>query len=306
MLKLIATFALIILLAASPEPEDLTLEEERAKSREPEELTLDEKSGVEDLSLTESSLVLSITTVPPHAIVYLDGERYGITPIEGKEISEGQHYFTLRKKGYFRYEKDIVISGDEDISLTLPIVEIPEGYDKSIRDAESEAGIIFALQSGTFRVWLHSEQRHAEDLALIASRCARLAAVMEERGLNYNALRCRNSAGGFYLLLELAAGTEYFADKPFESLRISKRYRSDAESNEEELIRLIDRFILELQSPDGYTRGAAAHALRHTYSSLQGSVNAVYALETAARIEPVEFIQLIIAEALEQIEFEPK
>ena len=305
MLKLIATFALIILLAASPEPEDLTLEEEREKSREPEELALDGEAEVEDISLTESSLVLSITTVPPSAIVYLDGSRFGITPIEGKETNEGQHYFSLRKRGYFPYEKDIVISGDEDISLTLPIVEAPEGYDGSIRDAGKEAGIIFELQSGAFRVWLHSEQRHAEDLALIASRCTQLAAVMEELGLNYDALRCRNTAGGFYLLLELAAGTEYFADKPFESLRISKRYKSEAESNDEELIRLIDRFILELQSPDGYTRAVAAHALRHTYSSLRGVLNATYALETAATTERVEFIQLIIAEALEQIEFEP-
>ena len=306
MLKLLATFWLIILLSVSPEPENLTLDDREEAKPEPEGLTLDGEPQVEDLSLDGSVMVFSLTTTPPGAMVYLDGERFGITPIEGKLIEGGQHFVALRKRGFYPYEKDMIIDGDGEFSLNLPIVEAPEGYDEATRDVEISAGIILDMEMNAFRLWLTSDPRYAEDLVIIAQKCAKLGSMMQDAGLKYDALRCRNLAAGFYQLVELAAGTSYFAEDPGESLKIAKGCAKAMLLNDEELNRLVDRFILELHAFDGYTRGVAAHSLRHAYSSLSGVKNVVYVLENLLPSEPVEFIRQIIMESLEQIEFDPE
>ncbi len=306
MLKLLATFGLIILLSVSPEPENLTLDDRDEANPEPEELTLDGESYVEDLSLGGSVIIFNLSTTPPGAMVYLNGERFGITPIEGKIVEGGQHFLALRKRGFYPYEKDIIIDGEGEFSLNLPIVEAPEGYDEAAREVETSAGIILDMEMNAFRVWLKSDARYAEDLVIIAQKCARLGSAMNEAGLKYDALRCRNLAAGFYLLVELAAGTSYFADDPGKSLRVANGCREAVLLNDADLNMLADRFIIELHAYDGYIRGVAAHALRHTYSSLTGARNAAYALENLLPGEPVEFIRQIIVESLEQIEFDPE
>ncbi len=301
MLKLVAIIGIVIFMASVPEPEDLTLEPLRPHpATQPEDLTLD--SGSVDDFMGQSAL--DITTIPPGAMVYLDGERFGITPIENKGAAYGDHYLSLRMDGYLPYEKDIHISGD-GAALVLPMVEAPAGYKETLRKAESNARASFDLDTAEFRRWLHLEERHVSDLVEFADSFTRLGESCEDAGLDYDALRCRNKAAGFYMLLELASGTNYFADTEDASRRLFADQRQAISENERAIMRLILRFEDCFNSLDEHTRAVAAHALRHTYSSLEGSGKAMEILKLAGEIEFDGFVSLVITEAMEQIEFVP-
>jgi hypothetical protein len=299
--KLVAIIGIVIFLASVPEPEDLTLEPPRPHpNTQPEDLSLD---GASAAAFVEQS-ALDIATIPHGAMVYLDGERFGITPITGKGAAYGDHYLSLRMDGYLPYDKDIYISGD-GAALVLPMVEAPAGYRETLRKAESDARASFDLDTAEFRRWLHLDERHASKLIELAESFTRLGESCENAGLDYDALRCRNTAAGFYMLLELASGTDYFAESPDASRRLFADQRQAISENERAIMRLILRFEDCFNSLDEPTRAVAAHALRHTYSSLEGSGKAMEILKLAGEIEYDGFVSLVISEAMEQIEFVP-
>jgi hypothetical protein len=297
MLKLIIILSVFILFFPSGEPENLTL-------GEPESLSLQEEDSEVEGVQGETAIV-EILTIPKGAMIYIDGERFGISPVGGKAVLSGEHYLTVKKRGYLTYDKDIYIPPDESVLLILPVIQAPDGYSDSLRKAQSRAGVILDLEMGAFRQWLRTSERHADDLAHMADSCIRFANALKYMGLDLDALRCRNTACGFFILLELASGSSYFADEPNASQQSAAGCRHNAHANKAALLRLVKGFIDDLSSDEPYTRAYAAHALRYTYCSFDGTVKAHEALETAYKSEEDEFVQFVILEALEQIAFEP-
>jgi len=300
MLKLLMIIPFLLLLAASDEPQNLTLGEP-----EPEPLSLSSEKNIEGELSTGSTATIEVRTIPREALIYIDGKHLGLSPINGETVSSGEHYISIKKKGYFPYDKDILLPKGESVLFILPLIEVPPGYPEALRIAESRAGVIFDLQIGAFRKWLHSPERHAAVLVGIANSCLRLADALEDEGLDHDALQCRNTVCGFYSLLELAAGSSYFADESQNSVKLAQDTRPDAATNDAALLKLVNMFIAELSSDDPSIRAGAAHALRHTYCSFDGAQLAGDALATAGKSESDGFVLFAILEALEQITFEP-
>ena len=55
---------------------------------------------------------LSITTDPPEAAVKIDGEGYGLTPVEAAGLDVGSHVVELSKSGYFRRKATIRLDAE--------------------------------------------------------------------------------------------------------------------------------------------------------------------------------------------------
>jgi hypothetical protein len=54
-----------------------------------------------------ASGILKITTDPPEAAVKIDGEDYGLTPVEAAGLPPGEHVLELSKSGHFRRKATI-------------------------------------------------------------------------------------------------------------------------------------------------------------------------------------------------------
>lgn len=304
MLKLLIILLTIFIPLGPAEPEDLSL-------AEPEELTLGTEPIPEDISaLPESEVSVELIIMEPdeffaEMLVYLDEKRLGITPFIDNHFPVGQHYLSFRKKDYFPYEKDIYFLEGSYLNMLLPGFPAPEGYEPLKKEAEKKARAIFDMELGQFRIWLRSEARDPELLVGIADSCAELGEEYENVGLLYDALRARNSATGFYLLLELAAGTDFFSVEKETSASIADEALHLAEINEAEQYRLIEHFIDQLSSTDLNERAFAAHSLRHSYSSFDGSLLVLERLYEVLEEGQIRFVTICILEAIDQIEFDP-
>jgi len=299
MLKLLLIIPFLLLLAASDEPQNLNM-------GEPEPLSLSNEAPIEGELSTGLSATLEVRAIPQGALIYLDGKHLGFSPIIGETVSSGEHYISIKKKGYFPYDKDVLFPNGQNILLILPLIELPPGYPEALHRAESRAGAIYDMKIGAFRRWLHSPERHAGGLVDIANSCSRLAEALEDEGLDHDALQCRNAVCGFYSLLELAAGSNYFADEPQISTKLSLDARPDAAVNDVALLKLANAFIAELSSNDPSVRANAAHTLRYTYCSFDGAKLVYDALAAADKSENDGFVSFVIIEAIEQITFEPE
>ena len=74
---------------------------------------------------SENIAPLYVTTIPLDVTVYVDGEKVGTTPIEGKEIACGSHEVRLSKEGY----QDTIfirVFGEKPVILNEILVKVPE------------------------------------------------------------------------------------------------------------------------------------------------------------------------------------
>lgn len=75
---------------------------------------------VEPVRMEESLASLSLTSEPPGAKIFLDGEALGVTPREIEGVCSGKHRLEV-KHAAGKFLKDIVLARDENLSLDCPI-----------------------------------------------------------------------------------------------------------------------------------------------------------------------------------------
>lgn len=67
---------------------------------------------------------LKVSYTPEGTIVYLDGQRLGLTPVIKKEISPGLHKVVIKKKRYATERKDITVKAGQIIELTGQLSDV--------------------------------------------------------------------------------------------------------------------------------------------------------------------------------------
>ena len=78
----------------------------------------------------------SVTTTPSGAMVYIDGKKMGVTPIEGEEIARGSHQVKLGKEGY--EDKNLTrMFGDKPVVINETLAEKPKPQQQSQSTASS-------------------------------------------------------------------------------------------------------------------------------------------------------------------------
>ncbi|HJS57458.1 MAG TPA: PEGA domain-containing protein [Vicinamibacteria bacterium] len=75
---------------------------------------------LEPVRLEESLASLSLTSEPPGAKIFLDGEALGVTPREIEGVCSGRHRLEVKHTAG-KFLKDIVLARDENLSLDCPI-----------------------------------------------------------------------------------------------------------------------------------------------------------------------------------------
>ena len=68
-----------------------------------------------------ASSVLSVTTQPDGAVVFLDQEMLGVTPLENHELPEGTYALTVQITGYARVDTLVALEGGEPADLSIPL-----------------------------------------------------------------------------------------------------------------------------------------------------------------------------------------
>lgn len=63
--------------------------------------------------------LLSVTTQPDRAEVFVDGERIGTTPVGSKKLPAGQHTLVVKKEGYEAAEQEFSTSGGERKTISI-------------------------------------------------------------------------------------------------------------------------------------------------------------------------------------------
>jgi len=96
----------------------------KKKCHEPVRVTLDvpepQDYELEPVRLEESLASLALTSEPPGARIYLDGEAMGVTPKELEGVCSGRHQLEV-KHAAGKFLKEIVLAKDENLSLDCPI-----------------------------------------------------------------------------------------------------------------------------------------------------------------------------------------
>jgi tetratricopeptide (TPR) repeat protein len=96
----------------------------KKKCHEPLRMTLDvpdpQDYETEPVRLEESLASLALTSDPPGARIFLDGEAMGVTPRELDGVCSGRHRLEV-KHAAGKFLKDIVLAKDENVSLDCPI-----------------------------------------------------------------------------------------------------------------------------------------------------------------------------------------
>ena len=71
---------------------------------------------------------LSVSSIPPGAQIYLDGEVVGVTPMTAQNVADGEHTLILRMEGYSDYTETVVITSNGTVvSVTLIPVSAASG-----------------------------------------------------------------------------------------------------------------------------------------------------------------------------------
>jgi hypothetical protein len=96
----------------------------KKKCHEPVRLTLDvpepQDYETEPVRMEESLASLALTSDPPGARIFLDGESMGVTPRELDGVCSGRHRLEV-KHAAGKFLKDITLARDENLSLDCPI-----------------------------------------------------------------------------------------------------------------------------------------------------------------------------------------
>ncbi|WFN34416.1 PEGA domain-containing protein [Methanogenium sp. S4BF] len=69
---------------------------------------------------------LSVSSSPTGAEIYLDGWRYGTTPMTAGGISAGPHILEIKKDGYIGFVRSITITGSSVTPVSFPLISIEE------------------------------------------------------------------------------------------------------------------------------------------------------------------------------------
>ncbi len=100
------------------------LVELRKKCHEVVRMTLDvpepQDYETEPVRMEESLATLALTSDPPGARIILDGESMGVTPRELEGVCSGKHRLEVKHVAG-KFQKDIVLAKDENLSLDCPI-----------------------------------------------------------------------------------------------------------------------------------------------------------------------------------------
>lgn len=70
---------------------------------------------------------MHVTSVPPGAVVLIDGRSKATTPAKIDELSPGRHDFEVRKSGFVTYRRSVSLEGGSiyTVDVTLPLEPIP-------------------------------------------------------------------------------------------------------------------------------------------------------------------------------------
>ncbi len=86
----------------------------------------DETTSLEILLEKTQTGYLYITSIPPEASIYLNGNLIGNTPIRNYEFKEGNYTISAKKEGYTTIEKGIAVSGNGKLTfVNLSLTSIP-------------------------------------------------------------------------------------------------------------------------------------------------------------------------------------
>lgn len=103
---------------------------------------------------TTTKPILTITTTPEKALVYVDGGRVGISPAKVKALTPGTHKIKIQKDRYQDYEDGIFIQEDEPQSINAKLTPLPFGDLKVTSNPEGATVFIDGESQGTTPVSL--------------------------------------------------------------------------------------------------------------------------------------------------------
>jgi len=89
-----------------------------------------------------SSASLSIDSEPSGAVLYINGEKKGRTPLELAELRPADYTLELKLKGYETTQKRISLQPDETLRISLNLVEKPKFGDLSITSQPHGAEVL--------------------------------------------------------------------------------------------------------------------------------------------------------------------
>jgi hypothetical protein len=69
---------------------------------------------------------LTVTTIPPKAMLYIDGKEVGETPRRINTIPIGEHSLSLKKDGYVTSQKTVTIEEGETLEMEEQLEKLPE------------------------------------------------------------------------------------------------------------------------------------------------------------------------------------
>jgi hypothetical protein len=94
-------------------------------------------------ALAESNGILTITTDPPNASLYIDGQLIGQTPLLKHPLPAGQHTLFLRDQTQqIDYTKIIEITADNEMALNIPL---QKDYCKLTVTSKPDSSEVFLL-----------------------------------------------------------------------------------------------------------------------------------------------------------------
>jgi serine/threonine-protein kinase len=106
----------------APRPRALPAKPDRAAAAAPREApTSTGRSKATELAS------MHVTSVPPGAVVLIDGRSKATTPAKIDELSPGRHDFEVRKSGFVTYRRSVSLEGGSiyTVDVTLPLEPIP-------------------------------------------------------------------------------------------------------------------------------------------------------------------------------------
>lgn len=119
---------------------------------------------------------LYVLTYPPGAVVWVDGDSVGVTPVPPHALRAGAHALSIRKEGFAPYDTVVFLASDE---TSFHHVELGAGGTRSARPTPAQrvgargteedsgrGGIVVSSEPAGSEVWLEDERVGATPLTL--------------------------------------------------------------------------------------------------------------------------------------------
>lgn len=163
----------------------------KRKCHETVRLTLDVPEPrdyeAEPVRMEESLASLSLTSEPPGARIFLDGEALGVTPREIEGVCSGKHRLEVKHTAG-KFLKDIVLARDENLSLDCPIRPslallgvVAESAAGERNVPVVEEGLLQNLSKGVATLNIFSAPRETVDRILESEKLTRKGLVTAPR-----------------------------------------------------------------------------------------------------------------------------